>query len=393
MLSFLSKVIKINNVTVLSYLKTDEGEDCHTITLRKKGNSLSVVSSHSYKDLDDFLDNYNSKLPVLLLLEGKGVLNKKIDPKNTTDLTWKKNIDFNTVYFTELVTSQYTFLSFTRRHNVDEIISLLQKKGIHILDFYLGPLTTALLQNAIDENLITSNNSLLEFEGGTLINLTKDEGKEKNYAIGDTRFSSVQLSSYGAGIHFFIKQKEISKSYSELIDNEEFIYKKSFNYLAIGMLGLFFTLLLISYFGIQYYSGQNNALNQENVYSNQTYQYIKNLEEQKESKLKILNDSGQLSEKFLTYYVYTLSSSIPQDLSVSQIEVFPVIGEVKQNKKIELQSNQIMLKGATFNESSFNDWLRQLKKVDWIKEFEVLSFKKDKKNMQHFEIKILVSDV
>src|SRR5690606_6807945 len=128
--------------------------------------------------------------------------------------------------------------------------------------------------------LITTNNSLLEFEEGVFVNIKKEEGSEKSYTIGDTVFSSTQLSSYGAGIHFFVKQKEISKSYSDLIDNEELIYKKSFNYLGIVMLGLFFILLLASYFGIQYYSGQNNVLNQENVYSNQTYQYIKKLEKE-----------------------------------------------------------------------------------------------------------------
>ena len=53
----------------------------------------------------------------------------------------------------------------------------------------------------------------------------------------------------------------------------------------------------------------------------------------------------------------------------------------------------IAVKGETFEGLSFNNWLESLKKITWIKKFEIMSLKKDKKNKSQFEIKITLKDV
>ena len=159
------------------------------------------------------------------------------------------------------------------------------------------------------------------------------------------------------------------------------------------MLVGFLSSLLLSYLLIQYYGSKNAELNLQNVYSSQSYQLILDLEKQKENKQQLLNESGFLSSKFLSFYSYEIIKGIPGDISLTGLNIIPVSKEVKATQKISFEAKSIVIKGETFNETSFNNWMEKLKKMSWLKNFEIISFKKDKKNKSQFEIKITIKDV
>ena len=117
------------------------------------------------------------------------------------------------------------------------------------------------------------------------------------------------------------------------------------------------------------------------------------MEKQKEHKLSILRESGSLSSKFLTYYSYSIIKEVPNDISLTELTISPVLSEIKTNKRLEFMSQTIVIKGETFNEFSFNNWLIDLKKMDWLQDFEIKSIKKDKKNKSVFEVIIKTKNV
>jgi hypothetical protein len=117
------------------------------------------------------------------------------------------------------------------------------------------------------------------------------------------------------------------------------------------------------------------------------------LESQKEKKLSILKESGVLSSKFLTYYGYEIIKNIPANITLNELNIIPLKEEYKESKKAFFDNKTIIIKGETFQESSFNFWLEDLKKMDWLQRFEIISLKKDKKNKSIFEIKITLKNV
>jgi len=394
MLSFLSKIIKFNNLLLLGIYRTDDDLSFYTLVVKKKGNTLTIISSAMYDDLESLLKDPNAKLPVILLMDGKGVLNKKIDFKNDADIAWKKNVDFNSIYFTEYKTPDAGFMSFSRKKNIDDIILQMQQSKLQIVDFYLGPLLSSLLQKTLAREEIVSRDTVLLFTNGSLSEIKKQSSAiVQNYTFAESTLSQHHLPLYGAALHFFLKPVQVSKNESESISTENIIYQKSFNYFGVGMLGMFFIALLTSYMLIQYYLGENAKLNEQNLFSNQTYEYIVNLEKQKEQKLEILNKTGQLSKNFLSFYVYALSKSSPSSISLTNLEIFPVPKEIKPTEKVNIIPNLIMIKGFTASGPSLDGWLTELKKMKWIKKFEIVSIKKDKKNIQQFELKILLNNV
>ncbi|MFH6996023.1 hypothetical protein [Flavobacterium sp. FlaQc-48] len=395
MLATLSKFIKLNDINVVGVIKKEDYEIYNLLTIKKKASKISILSKRTFETFESLLKTADKKTPLLLVIEGKGVLNKEINFENEVDVNWQKNIDYNAIYYTDIKGLKSNFISFCRKNIVDETISIFQKNGFQIVDVYIGSFLAALLNNVLKKEVLLSNDLHLEFENEKLLNFSKQNETIKaiDYKIGDETVSSIFLPLYGAIIHFFVKPKEVSKTINSTLNSEELIYKKAFNILGITILTGFLTALLISYFLIQYYGTKNSGLNLQTVYSNQSYQLILDLEAQKEKKLKILRESGVLSSKFLSYYGYEIMKSIPGTISLNELNIIPLQEEYKENKKAFFDNKTLIIKGETDQEASFNNWLEGLKKMDWLQRFEIISLKKDKKNKSIFEIKITLKNV
>ncbi|MES2545621.1 MAG: hypothetical protein V4548_12100 [Bacteroidota bacterium] len=395
MINLLSKIIQLNNINVVGLIKNDNGESYNVLTVKKKGNKIDIVSMASFDTFEALSNNEEArKLPMLLVIDGKGVLNKEIDFNNEADVLWQKNIDFSTIYHTSLKGFKSSFISFCRKNVVEDSILKFRKNGFQVVDIYIGSFLSALLYSSINKEAICSNDLVLEFENGLLSNFTKGDAiKREEYVIGKDNVSNVFLPLYGAVIHFFVQPKEVSKTKDETLNVEEIIYKKAFTVFGITMLAGFLIALLSSYLLIQYYGSKNAELNLQNVYSNQSYQLILDLEKQKENKQNILRESGFLSSKFLSYYGYEIIRNIPQDITLTGLNIIPLIKETKAEKKMGFETKTILVKGETFNEASFNRWMESLKKMKWMDHFEIIGLKKDKKNKSQFEIKITIKDV
>lgn len=395
MLVTLSKFIKLNDINVVGVIKKEDCEIYNLLTIKKKANKISILSKQTFATFELLLKTADKKTPLIIVIEGKSVLNKEINFENEADVNWQKNIDYSAIYYTDIKGANSNFISFCRKNIVDETISKFHENGFQIVDVYIGSFLAALLNNVLKKEVIIASDLRLEFENEKLLSFSKQNEiiKSTDYKIGHEIVSNIFLPLYGTIIHFFVKPKEVSKTINPNLNSEELIYKKAFTALGRTILIGFLISLSISYFLIQYYGTKNSELNLQTVYSNQSYQLILDLEAKKEKKLNILKETGFLSSKFLSYYGYEIIKSIPDNISLNELNIVPLKEEYKENKKAFFDSKTIIIKGETYQESSFSNWLEGLKKTDWLHRFEIISLKKDKKNKSIFEIKITLKNV
>lgn len=66
----------------------------------------------------------------------------------------------------------------------------------------------------------------------------------------------------------------------------------------------------------------------------QSYDMIVDLEKKKDSKIKILNETGFLTSKFLAFYSYEIIKEVPSDISLTNLNISPLYENIKQNKKL-----------------------------------------------------------
>ena len=352
---------------------------------------MNIVENKTFTSKELLLENINLKLPVILSIDGKGVLNKRIDEKNEMDVSWKKNIDFNSIFYTSYTNKNYTFMSFCRKDVVEEWLAVFRASKVEVIDTYIGSFLAILLAENLNTNIITSGNLAFELENNDLLNFSKTEAlTETSFTISENTISNFALPLYGVGLHYFIQNDTVDKTEWKENGIDEVVYRKVFSTAGLIMLIGFFATLLISYFSIQHYASKNAELSIQNVYSIKAYQQIVTLEKQKNDKEEIINDSGFLSDKFLSFYSYEIIKSIPNSISLAELNVAPLQKVVKHNEKVEITPRTILVKGLTVSEDDFNDWLRNIKSFDWISKFEIESLKKDKKNNTQFSLKIII---
>ncbi len=394
-MSFLTKFIKIKKLYLIGILKNEEGEFLSVLKVRKTKQQLAVIESQSFQDMQALLASLDKKLPAILVVDGKGVLTKKILLKNEADTAWFKNLDYDTIYFTSHKTEEAEFLSFCRKSMALEYVAAVEKAEIQILDFYVGPVISVLMKDLLGSNAFYSNHSLLQFSGDTLAEIEKSDAQAtgQQYNIGGMQLSNKEIPLYGAAINYFVKEQSVNKSAIEKITDEEFLYKIAFEKLGIFTLAFFFVMLLSSYCLIQYFIGENAKLNLENSYSYRSYDLIKELEAKRVNKLKILNETGFSSRKFISFYCSELGKSIPLEVSLSVMDVYPLQKEIKKNEKMHFNYRTILLRGKTENKLVFSSWIEKLKNEKWVKSLEIVSITRDKKDVTYFELKIMTNDV
>ncbi len=393
--NFIKKIIKFNTLYLIGVYKSPDKDTYALLKLRKKKEELQMLESVSFSSLSELISKIDKKIPVVLVVDGKGVLNKKIDLNEEADADWLKKLDYSSIHYTSFKTEDKEFFSFCRRNVVDEVVADMTSNNIQVLDFYVGSAVSIVLKEILNLNEFYSNATYLKFIDNSLIEFKKGQEShlEINYAIGTSTISNFHVPLYGAAIHFYMHAEPIKKSTLENIGSLEFYYKKSFEKLGIFILAFFLISLLASYTLIQYYISSNAELILENSYSNKSHDIIKDLETKKDQKLKILSESGLSSKKYISYYCYEITSTVPAEISISALDVYPISKEVKKTDKVELISKTIIIKGETGSKAIFNSWIDSLKAKKWIHFLEIVSVKKDKKEVTFFELHITLNDV
>lgn len=394
MIQLLSRIIPVNTVNLLGVFRTEGGDVFHLLPMQRRKNSLKAGQPQAFDDLHSLLRAIDLRRPCVIVVDGKGILNKKTDFNNPTDIQWRKNLDFGSIFFTEYRTSTASFMSFSRRQPIEELLEQLRSHKLEIIDFYIGPLPAAFLKSHIASDIIPSGRTLLHFEDGDLAAIEKENGDERRtFELQGQRLTPNEVTLYGAAIDFFVRQRAMTKSELAVPVREEHIYRRAFFLTGKALLAFFFGALLLSYIAIQFLSARNAELAQQRAYSGQTMEKLKSLEAERAQKLGILSGTGRLSKQFLSFYVQELARSAPDGIRLDALDVLPLEKETRKNDKLRFGLHTITLSGTTATGAEFNGWMTSLRKMKWIKNFEILHFAKDKKDVQHFNVRILLDDV
>lgn len=393
MISFLEKIFPITHIQLLNVFKDDEEVIYTLMVLLKRGNELKLVSNDCFYAFDDALLKINTKHPLLLLIDGKGVVSKRIYFSNQSDIEWYKNLDHSSIHLTSFKHERSEFISFCRKNTITELCDFLVAKEIAVLDVYVGPLTANILYEEIRLTEYVSNGSFLRYENEALAEVSKTNSRSELYSLGDLKLNSFEVALYGLGVLFFVHDKAFSTTALGSVSREEVLFKKAFERFGVFTLALFFLSLLVSYISIQYLITTNAQLSLENSYSAKSFDQIQLLEKERSDKMKILTETGFSSHHLMTFFCFEICDNIPQDLRLNFLEVYPLLKDVKNDKKIELGYRTVLLRGQASDKSDFNNWVALLREKYWIQLLEIVSIKKDKKGITFFEIKITIKDV
>ncbi|PKV50599.1 fimbrial assembly protein PilN [Aquimarina sp. MAR_2010_214] len=363
----------------------------NVLIVDKKSDALSIETSFSTEDFDVVKDKVNTSVPLLLNFYGKGIINKQVSAKGN----YLKEILFNAsvddFYIYELYQSQQNFISIVRKDVLEKFfVQFLENKYL-VVDYSIGPFIGILFKGLSNEPSIISADYELSFHDDYLTETQKLDAIAKEYVLGEEKINNTEVPLFSTLLHYLYPSDDVNYDAEFLKQNKkENVLKKTFNTVAT-VLGIFFlSALLISYLLLNYYNNKYVSYESQLYNLNDTYNQVKKLENEKQNKTKILQESGILNQSFLSFYMYRIVSSIPNNVGLNNLKVNPAQKKIKNFEKIIFETNTIIIDGNSSSSMPINSWVKELKKEKWISKIEILDFSKSRNKKSEFTLKIVV---
>ena len=141
-----------------------------------------------------------------------------------------------------------------------------------------------------------------------------------------------------------------------------------------------------------FYSRYDKKINTLRFSYNQNKELIKKLDTLK-SELKLKEqyfiNSGFLDASKLSYYADRIAYTVPKEIVLTQLNINPLEGKIKNNKPISFQNRKILILGTVTQSIILNNWVKQLKDTDWIKNVKIIHYNQESVEIPaEFELQI-----
>ncbi|MDO6758573.1 hypothetical protein Q4566_00055 [Tamlana sp. 2_MG-2023] len=359
------------------------------LVLEKESDRIAVIESFTTKRFDEIRDRVEVSIPVLLNFSGKGIINKKV----ASEGNYLKEVLFSAspddFYIYELQQLKFKYISIARKSALDFYFNQFENEKYILIDYSIGPFSAVLIKDILNKGAFYSGECHLIFEGDNLKEFQISQLPSCYYSIDKEKLSNSQVPLFSTLLNHLYPSDSISYNFEFLSFNkQELLLKKIFDK-AVVFLGLFFlsallsSYLLLSYFNNQYIDFESQLYN-----LNHTYSQVKKLEEEKRSKVLVLQESGVLKENFTSYYIQEIVSSTPREIVLNSLKVNPNNKKIKNFEKIIFESNSIFIEGSSISSLPLNMWVKKLKLKKWIAKIQILNYSNTNKNGAVFSLKI-----
>ena len=342
-------------------------------------------------DINDFKKEDISKLPVVLTIEGKGVLHKYVE--TSVDKIKLRNIipnikeeDFYVNYTPNEVG---TWVSIIRK---DLVSKILEEKGIlidNIVDLYLGPTGIQWLTEMSNELPAFVGGSELTYKSNQLESIRKSSGGhlKNRFIFGvDLEFNK-HLAFIGALV-CFSKRNHSHKNETWTKNKKTLKDKKVFQNSVKLTLGV----LLFVFMG-------NMVLNQilNSTYNEKAALALKHsdlvnqavaLQEEEELKREFIQKLGLEVNPQFAVFSDEIGETVPQSIQLSKLIVNPLKKTIRKKKLIEFKNEIIEIGGFCKSSQVCNEWVQELRNLSWIKKIELVEFKFNKDNIGEFTVEV-----
>lgn len=339
--------------------------------------------------------------PVALVINGKGILHKKIPSNNLSKksilqqlLRTNKIEDFEVQQFP--LNPQFQLVSIIRKELLSSILSFFQKLGFYVLSVSLGPFLLKnifpLLPNPINPILEIPNfrfyiegRQLTDFEvSSTSIDSTKI------WEVGDFKIQEEQLLAFSTALQFIIHQGGNLKLSSISANQKEWKQKRLFKGLMWSVLVTLLIVLIFNFVIFSHFSQQNQYLQSLSSQHQTAIGQIEELQKQIANNQKFIQQTGNIQPSKTSFYADELARSLGSDIQLTNLTINPLVVSKKKSEPLTFQQKTIEVKGNCKKSSEFNNWLNELKTLDWIEEVETKEFSQ-KGNTINYHITINVN--
>jgi Tfp pilus assembly protein PilN len=380
---------------------SDTGKKFYYTHLKNKNNKLNIVSSSSSFDALDLPNGIEkNKIPVLIILNGKGIILKKISLSENSEQNFEDLIRANLPainpddFFVQLVrqSNNTAFITLFRKEQLTPILEELKFKKINIANVLIGVPTIKGLQPLWSNfNTLSTTFHTVELTNNDIDNITSTT-ENATVKIDDISFDSTHTLGFAAGLSYLTQVKIAETNSVELLDIEtKHLEKNKFWFLMIAVVAIAFLLSVANVIVYTNYFNKNNQLESElNVYQSK-YDQINQLLTDYQKKKELIENVGILSKNKLSEYADRIAATIPEEVTLTELYFNPKQdNDESEDSLIIFKNKQLIIKGNCNKSLIINEWANILKMQKFIKDVSLEKFVYNNEGiLPNFEMRII----
>lgn len=372
------------------------------LELHKKGKSkISFQEVHRAKlNEEELFETLKKAIPVVLCIEGKGILSRAFEQVEDPDQDWVKKLipgaheeDF---YPYQIEEDQTVYFSLARRDKIDEILGRWTNFGFRVIDVHLGNLvlTKAILKAFnldLKPKLEGGFNTFLVEESIKIAEL--DEGSAgQQYDIGKEKLRSQFLVPFVLGTRYWVESQ--SEDIPDEIKENSLQEKYKVAFENVGKLGvaLVFFILVFNYLIYSRMADKYEIISVEYASTLKEMDRTKELKKEWDKTIVLLNQIGLLNGTKTSFYADRVAETLPNRRSLTNMVLYPLQDKLKDGEEVHFDKGSIVIEGEMQSSQDMNAWINSLQRFEWVDKVELDAFQKaDKKATNIFHLTLYLS--
>jgi Tfp pilus assembly protein PilN len=379
-------------------INTDGAYHCNAVELVKQKGAIDFTVLEMN---DETFGKIQKKTPVCLILNGKGIIHRKITVNASlpdADIIKQiiPNVNPEDFYIQKQEIArqkeqQTQIISLARKSLIDKVIADMSESFDFIVDVSINPF-------ALDDILpVISNESLLHYKNISIHireNKIEDftvqaESEEQTLEIGNQSVNTILLPALGIGFSFLINPTGNHASIEAIQEkNKEYLYKQKTQ--LIGKISLIsvFIILIINFLIFDHFYKKTQEEQPQVIKQEELINKVKQLNETLSAKSKFLQQSGLLTPNKISFYADRIASTIPDGIMLTDWQFNPP-ADPNKKETFTFKNGIIVISGISNQSAGFNNWIKELKNSEGIESVSILGYDHDiKANAALFTIEL-----
>lgn len=375
--------------------------------LKTKGARLEVVNSgvcDEPKQLPNTI--IKNKVPLLLIINGKGVVLKKAEWSETEEESFTPSRIIEThlpaLQINEFYIQFYRqgpgngFIALCRKDQADSLQSEFLALHPDLAAFYIGTPVIIGLQNLWQNyNSIHTVLHTVELTNGKIesIAASVNETERPSFKVDDLQLAPGQLTGFAAGLAYLTRQPLVS-NLNDVVEQFSIQHaeRNKFRFLQIVIVAVALCMALTNVFFYSRYFNASNALDTElNVYQGKNDE-INRLLNDYQKKKDLIENAGVLHKNAISEYADRIASTLPDGVVLTDMQFNPPV-QNDDDSLVSYFKNQITIKGNCNKSLTINEWENVLKMQSFIKDVSLEKFIYNSEGfIPNFELKVTTKE-
>lgn len=383
-------------------IQPDGSYECFAVILEKEKRELKINHKFQFDGLD-LTEKFNKKSPLVLVVNGKGVIGKKVsgsqidNAENIAGLLLPGASSDDFYIIKKPLANNEFWVSMIRKELLDDLVQSLQAKSFFVIAIGIGPVLDTSAISLIDSSRteINDRSYTYKIKSGSITDIVYLSGNiSDSIDIEGEDLPNAHLSAFSIAFDYLLgnedsfnlKTKDTEQSVSDLWNKNVFYYG------GIASLMVFFSILLINFFFFDHYRSQHSALQSSAELSRAEYEKLVELQNKLNDKLEFVRSTGLEESSKTSFYADRLATLLPKNVLLNTLEINPLGDKIKAEEQVQFEHKKILVSGVCSKSMDINNWIKELKKYDWIKKVELKAFeaKSGEGNSNDFALEIEV---